>query len=126
MKILLDTHIVLWALSEPERLSSAVVEMVMSMEHDVWVSHVSAWEMMIKSSLGKLIIPHDLESSVYQSGFRWLPIQYHHIDRLKTLPLLHHDPFDRLLICQALEEGMTLVTADGMIHQYDVSLLRMM
>ena len=126
MKLLLDTHIVLWALLDPGRLRPEVAGRLMDPQVDVVVSAVVAWEVAIKQSLGKLTLPGPAESwlvpAVEAVGFRWLPISALDAVRVRTLPPVHQDPFDRLLIAQAMG-GYTLVTADEVLRGYGVPVI---
>lgn len=123
MSLLLDTHIVLWWLLDETTLSE---EFKTRLDDDpnVWISPISVWEVAIKDALGKLDGPQDLAEEVAQSGFRRLPITFEHAIAAGRLPLLHRDPFDRMLIAQAQAENLTLVTRDAQIHRYEVDLLR--
>ena len=125
MRLLLDTHIFLWFEKNDPKLSSAVRDRILQ-EEFVYVSIASFWEIAIKNSIGKL----DLTTSISEMmqdcddfGFGILPIRASHLERLKNLPWIHRDPFDRLLICQAQSENLMLVTVDGNIVRYDVSTL---
>lgn len=120
MRVLLDTHALLWALADDERLSSSARELIVDETNDVLVSVVSAWEIAVKRSLGKLEAPEDLESVVAEAGFLHRLILFDDCKRLSTLPPLHRDPFDRMLVCQALEEGIPIVSRDKMISRYPV------
>jgi PIN domain nuclease of toxin-antitoxin system len=119
MRCLLDTCILLWALDGNLQKLGSFTDIIVDPKNDIIVSVVSHWEITIKTALGKLVMEDDLEASVIQSGFTWLPVTCSHIKSLATLPLLHHDPFDRLLIAQAKAEGFTLLTHDSTIHQYE-------
>jgi PIN domain nuclease of toxin-antitoxin system len=121
MPLLLDTHVVLWWLIDDPGLSEAIKD---SLDHepDVYVSTATVWEVAIKHALGKLVGPADLPEAVRDSGFRSLPIADDHAIAAARLPLHHRDPFDRMLIAQALVEGLTLVTRDPEIQKYDVPL----
>ncbi|MCK5799381.1 MAG: type II toxin-antitoxin system VapC family toxin [Deltaproteobacteria bacterium] len=127
MKLLLDTHILLWALSDPARLTSAQRTALVDPYHETHVSAVSAWEIAIKQSLGKLSLPGPaatwLIPAVLESGFSWLAVTAEDAVRVFRLPWHHRDPFDRLLIAQA-NEAYVLVTQDAKLAAYDVSLLR--
>src|SRR3954469_13814250 len=121
MSLLLDTHIVLWWLSDDPTLGSEIKDRL-DHEPDVYVSAVTIWEVAIKQSIGKLK-PDDLPERVRDSGFRPLDITAEHGIAAARLPLLHHDPFDRMLIAQAKTEHLTLVTRDAEIAKYDLDLL---
>ena len=122
---LLDTHAFLWFLCDDPKLS-AHAKTIIESEQGVFISIASFWEMAIKDSLGKLKLPAsipDLISGCERSGFAVLPIKAEHLALLKELPKLHGDPFDRLLICQAAAENMTLISADENIAKYAVPVL---
>lgn len=124
MRLLLDTHVLLWSLTTPDRLPERVSAAIVDPRNTVFVSAVSTWEVAIKTSLGKLTasVQHIL-SAVARTGFDELPVRFAHTLGVSKLPHKHKDPFDRLLIAQALEEGLTLVTADRAIGGYRVPLL---
>ena len=127
MRLLLDTHIFLWFISGDERLPEVMRASIRDPTNDVYVSVVSFWEALVKHHIGKLPLPHPPE--------HYLPMQreHHHMTslsldeasvlRLPDLPPFHRDPFDRMLICQAVEHGLTLVTVDEDITGYPVSVL---
>jgi PIN domain nuclease of toxin-antitoxin system len=121
--LLLDTHALLWALSEPQSLASEARERLERAESTVLVSVVSAWEMEIKRALGKLDVPDDLLQQMKRHRFLELPVHIRHVQRLRKLPSLHHDPFDRMLVAQALTDDLTLVTRDRRILAYPVKSL---
>ncbi|SFD81363.1 type II toxin-antitoxin system VapC family toxin [Streptomyces aidingensis] len=122
MRLLLDTHVVLWWLSDSPELSEET-KILLDTEPGVCVSAVSPWEVAIKQSLGKLKGPDDLPERVRDCQFRSLPITAGHGVRAGRLPHHHRDPFDRLLVAQAQTEGLTLVTRDQHIPRYDVPVL---
>lgn len=122
MRLLLDTHVVLWWLDDSPELSGEIKDLL-DTEPAVYVSAVSPWEVAVKQSLGKLEGPEDLPERVRDSQFSGLPITAGHGVRAGRLPAHHRDPFDRILIAQAQTEGMTLVTRDKWIPQYDVRIL---
>lgn len=127
MRLLLDTQCWLWWFSQPERLSEDVIEQIADETNEVWFSVASVWEMGIKVAIGKLPLPEKIDDYVStrmnQLGARSLQITASHALRVAVLPLHHRDPFDRMLIAQAQIEDMTLVSADSMFNQYEVSLL---
>ncbi|MFD0380311.1 type II toxin-antitoxin system VapC family toxin [Streptomyces sp. NPDC127112] len=123
MRLLLDTHVVLWWLADSTELSGEIKDLL-DTEPAVYVSAVSPWEIAVKQSLGKLIGPDDLAERVRDSQFTSLPITAGHGVRAGRLPQHHRDPFDRLLVAQAQIEGLTLVTRDKWIEQYDVQVLQ--
>ncbi len=127
MRLLLDTHVLLWSALEPERLSRAARTAIEDEENEVYVSAASAWEIAIKQSLGKLILDLPAEqwlpAVLRKSAFEALEVNIATALRVRALPWHHRDPFDRLLIAQALEENLTLVTHDAQLASYGVLLL---
>ena len=123
MNLLLDTHVVLWWLDDPSLLSERAVAAIKHLDNNVIVSVVSAWEIAIKKTLGKLEAPENLKEMIAEAGFQWLPITYEHVWKIKDLPFHHEDPFDRLLVAQASIENLTLVTRDSRIQAYTLPLL---
>ncbi|WP_434615851.1 type II toxin-antitoxin system VapC family toxin [Azospirillum sp. B2RO_4] len=123
MKLLLDSHVLLWVLDVPERLPPLVHDLVSDPTVTVLVSIASLWELRIKALNGKLEAPDDLSGLALASGFSLLPIDVRHIGQLEKLPNHHRDPFDRMLIAQTQADGLTLVSADRTIRLYDVPVL---
>ncbi len=125
MKLLFDTHTFLWWAQNNTRLSATARAAIADPENTILLSVITPWEMMIKSGLGKLSLQGAVQTIVHQQlrrhGFTLLSVRLEHT--LYNLPFHHKDPFDRLLIAQALEEGATLVTDDGLITQYGVQTL---
>ena len=125
--LLLDTHVLLWSLLLPRRLRAETRRALEDPRNRVLVSAVSAWEIAIKQSLGKLVIPGPAEqwlpSAVEQTGFTWIAVDEVAALRVRTLPWHHRDPFDRFLIAQAGRD-MTIVTHDEVFERYDVAILR--
>lgn len=118
MRILLDTHVYLWFLADSPRLPKKARTKI-SQADDVFVSAASIWEATIKAGLGKLDVdPADLVAGIEASGFVELPVRARHAARVDALPREHRDPFDRLLLAQALEEPMRFLTADGALAAY--------
>jgi PIN domain nuclease of toxin-antitoxin system len=118
MRILLDTHVFIWAVTDSRRLR-APVRTLLAEADEIRVSAASIWEIAIKSRIGKLSgNPAAFADSIRQSGFRELPVSTRHAARVATLPLHHTDPFDRLLIAQAVCEPLQLVTADRGLAAY--------
>lgn len=115
---LLDTHVVLWAAGESERLGAETRDLLEDPEQTILVSSVSIAEMVIKQSLGKLSLPVTVLDLIGSLDFSVLPLSGEHAQGLSVLPLLHRDPFDRLLLAQALHEGLTLVSSDTRLHAY--------
>ena len=122
MSLLLDTHVILWWLTDDPALSDDV-KTRLDDEPDVYVSPASLWEVTIKQSIGKLSEPIDVAEEIRDSGFRELPITFNHAIAAGRLPPIHHDPFDRMLVAQAQCEGLTLASHDPYIQRYDVALL---
>ncbi|WP_433301216.1 type II toxin-antitoxin system VapC family toxin [Actinoplanes sp. CA-030573] len=122
MGLLLDTHIVLWWLSDDPTLAAELKDRL-DHEPDIYVSAATIWEVAIKQSAGKLQ-PDDLPERVRDSGFRLLAITADHGIAAARLPANHRDPFDRMLIAQARAENLTLVTRDPEIGKYDVDILK--
>jgi PIN domain nuclease of toxin-antitoxin system len=124
MRLLLDTSTVLLALSEPERLSMASRNAIEDPASIVLVSAASVWEIAIKRALGKLEAPESVVGAIRDAGFETLDITPDHAERAGGLPPHHRDPFDRILVAQALAEGCTLLTRDDTLQDYDVEILR--
>ena len=122
MSLLLDTHVVLWWLTDDPTLAAEIKERL-DHESDVYLSPATIWEVAIKQSIGKLDKPTDLAERIRDSGFRHLNITAEHGIIAGRLPLIHRDPFDRMLIAQAQVEHLTLVTRDAEIPKYDVDTL---
>ena len=121
MTLLLDSHAVLWFTTEDPRLPRHAIDQLNA--RGGTVSAASIWELELKQAAGKLRIDADLAERVLASGFRSLPITFEHAAAAARLPILHRDPFDRMLVAQARLEGLTLVTSDVRIRQYDVPVL---
>ncbi len=121
---LLDTHALLWFLQDAPELPVRVAERIESEKWETWVSIVSVWEMAIKISLGKLAIPYSLDrelpSILRENGFKAVPVDVAHLGRLSELPFHHRDPFDRLLVAQALHEQFELVSRDAILDAYGI------
>ena len=124
MKLLLDTHIYLWALSEPKRLSQKQVIAMEDPTNTVYVSSISITEIAIKASLGKLELSFDPIDAAERSGFEMLDFSAKDALLLKDLPFHHRDPFDRMLITQAISRKLIFVTQDSLMDPYDCRTLR--
>ena len=122
MKLLFDTHVVLWLLEDPHALGTRTRDAV-THAAELAFSVVSFAEIGVKLSIGKLDVPDDLHARVLEIGVRILGLSPEHGLALGGLPLHHRDPFDRLLVAQAREDGFTLVTVDREIRAYDVAVL---
>jgi len=118
VRVLLDTHAVVWALSDDPRLSTAAWRVVEDAGNEVFVSVVSAWEMSVKQALGRVSVPDDLERVLVDAGFLQRHVRFSDCSRLTALPAIHRDPFDRMLVSQALEDGIPIVTRDEAIARY--------
>ncbi|MCL2404718.1 MAG: type II toxin-antitoxin system VapC family toxin [Defluviitaleaceae bacterium] len=124
MKYLLDTHVAKWALDDDVKLSENAKSILGDTSLQIWVSLASAWEIAIKISVGKLSFEGGSKffiEKLRQFGVEILHVNEAHIATVEKLPLLHRDPFDRILISTAIAEGMTIITADESIQKYDVS-----
>jgi PIN domain nuclease of toxin-antitoxin system len=122
LKLLLDTQVLLWVLTRPGRLSTAAADAIETGENRIFVSIASPWEISIKTALGNLTPPDDLEFQLNEKRFELLPIALRHTEAVASLPHHHGDPFDRMLVAQAQVDGMTLVTSDRGIRRYAVAL----
>ncbi len=122
MTLLLDTHVVLWWLTDDRTLSDDIKDRL-DHEPDVYVSSATIWEVAVKQAIGKIKEPADLPERIRGSGFRQLPITFEHAIAAGRLPLIHRDPFDRMLVAQARVEDLTLVTRDAEVQKYEVSVL---
>jgi PIN domain nuclease of toxin-antitoxin system len=121
MKLLLDTHLLLWAAGEPNRLSATAQKLVNSPSNELLFSAASVWEVAIKRGLGRKDFQADprlLRRGLLDNGYIELPILSDHVVAIESLPPIHKDPFDRLLVAQATVEGITLLTADSVVAQY--------
>lgn len=124
MKLLLDTHVVLWCLADDPRLGPDARELIRDPENAVFVSAASVWEMAIKRAIGRLDIDLvRLEDALDAMGFAPLSISHHHSLGVAELPAHHNDPFDRMLVAQSLHDGMRLVTHDAAVARYGTALL---
>jgi PIN domain nuclease of toxin-antitoxin system len=123
MKLLLDTHTMIWAFSEPRLLSSQARDAISATENDVFVSVISPWEIAIKRSKKRLRAPEDLSDAMEAHQFRLLPVLLRHTQAIDSMPNHHGDPFDRMLVAQAIVDGLTLVTSDRVLRRYPVATL---
>ena len=121
MKLLLDTQILLWAAGQPERLSAAARRLLNDTRNELLFSAASLWEITIKNTLGRedfQVEPRVLRRGLLDNGYVELPVTSEHAVNVDALPPLHKDPFDRLLLAQALTEGVTLITGDAQLAKY--------
>lgn len=127
MRLLLDTHVFLWWDHQPSKLPTHILHLLQNPQHDIFLSVASVWEMQIKQQLGKLDSRLPLikliEDQQVISGLQILPVLPSHAFGVADLPLIHKDPFDRMLIAQAKIEQMSLVSADAIIQQYPLAVL---
>lgn len=121
MKLLLDTHLLLWAAGQPERLSGEARALIDAAENELFFSAASIWEVVIKRALGRDDLTVDarlLRRGLLDNGYNELTIASEHVVAIESLPVIHKDPFDRMLVAQATVEGMTFLTADPILAQY--------
>ena len=118
MQYLLDTHIILWWFASPEKISAAARKIIRNKSNQIFLSSVSFWEMAIKKSIGRLTLPHNLLEAAAIESFKILPIMPEECLGVADLPLLHSDPFDRLLIMQAKLHDLVFITKDTKIGEY--------
>ena len=121
MKLLLDTHLLLWAAGEPSRLSKEARNLINDPHNELLFSAASLWEVSIKRGLGRKDFkadPRSLRRGLLDNGYGELPIHSDHVVVLDTLPAIHKDPFDRILVAQAVAEGIELLTTDSQLVQY--------
>lgn len=127
MRVLFDTHAFLWWINDDKRLSSAARDVISDSQNEVFLSAASGWEIAIKAELGKLKMPTNLEQFIAQqlldNAIDTLPIQLSHVLHVYTLPLLHRDPFDRLLVAQSQLENLPILTTESQIEQYAVQVI---
>lgn len=121
---MLDTHVFLWAVSTPDRLDREAREAISDAGNDILLSTATVWEIAIKHAAGRLVFPLErLDGLIQAMGLAVLPIMPSHALRAAALPRLHADPFDRVLIAQALVESLTLISSDTTVRRYPVSVL---
>ena len=121
MKLLLDTHLLLWAAGEPKRLSKQARSLIDNTENELLFSAGSLWEVAIKRGLGRedfKVDPRLLRRGLLDNGYNELPITSEHVVATESLPPIHRDPFDRVLVAQATVEGITLLTVDSLVSRY--------
>jgi PIN domain nuclease of toxin-antitoxin system len=127
MKYLLDTMVWLWSVGPSERIGAAGLEILASAEEEIYFSAASSWEIAIKTKLGKFRLPEVpgryVPKRMAEQGIRSLPINQSHSLRVYDLPLHHFDPFDRMIIAQAMVEGMVILTSDGAFRKYPVEVV---
>ncbi len=127
VNLLLDTHVALWAITDSPKLSSKARDVIQSPKTTVWVSVASIWEIAIKHASGRGDMPISSQTAVHyfqESGYRFLPIDVEHSVAVEDLPAHHQDPFDRLLVAQALIEPMRLMTHDTLVALYSDTIIK--
>jgi PIN domain nuclease of toxin-antitoxin system len=128
MRLLLDTHTFLWYITDDPRLRDSCAEAIQAESNEVFLSVVSVWEALAKHQLGKLPLPSPADEYLRdrreQHGIATLPFDEPSLTYLLHLPLHHRDPFDRMLICQALQHDLQVVTADGEFEKYPIAVFR--
>jgi PIN domain nuclease of toxin-antitoxin system len=123
VRLLLDTHFLLWWLADDPALGDQGRELISTQENLIFFSAASIWELRIKQGIGKLDLPADFAEALAGQVFEALPVTVGHAHAVRDLPAIHRDPFDRMLIAQARVERLTLLTRDAVIGQYDVSVV---
>ena len=123
MNLMVDTHILLWWLSNPAKLSDAATQAIANPQNNLFVSSAVIWEIRIKETLKKLVIPSNFDDALSSQGFQDLPIQRHHVNAITSLPTLHKDPFDRIQIAQAIVENMPIVSMDPEFKRYSINVV---
>jgi PIN domain nuclease of toxin-antitoxin system len=127
LNLLLDTHVALWAITDSPKLPAKARELIASPRTNIWVSVASIWEIAIKHSLGRGDMPisgQDALRYFSESGYRHLPIEPEHAVAIENLPAYHSDPFDRILVAQALVEPMRLMTHDTLVARYSDTIIK--
>lgn len=127
MNLLLDTHVALWAITDNPKLQNTARELILAPKAIVWVSAASVWEIAIKHGLGRGDMPISSGDAVRyfrESGYRFLAIEPEHASAVETLAPHHQDPFDRLLVAQALVEPMRLITHDPLVARYSDTIIK--
>jgi PIN domain nuclease of toxin-antitoxin system len=126
-RFLLDTHVWLWLLAEPDRIDGSVRSQLADERNELLLSAASSWEIAIKHQLGKLTLPSPpstfVPERIRRSGVTPVPVDHAHALRVAAMPPHHRDPFDRLLVAQARQGGMAMVTLDSHVAQYDVEVI---
>jgi len=124
VKVLLDTHVFLWALTKSEKLTKKAANLITNPENQVLISAATLWEVAIKKSIGRIeFVPEQLIDYIHKSGYEQLPVTFDHCTVLADLPLHHRDPFDRMLVAQSIFEPAVLVTHDQTLSQYNCTVM---
>jgi len=123
MDIILDTHAVIWFFEDNKRLSKTAIDTIYNLENMIYVSSASVWELAIKLSTGKLVFDGGIENfieTIYKNEFELLGISPKHIKMVAVLPFIHRDPFDRMIVAQAIAEDMAIMTVDENVVKYEI------
>jgi PIN domain nuclease of toxin-antitoxin system len=120
MRILLDSNILFWSIAATNRLSTKAINLLIDPENDVWVSSISVAEFRIRQVIGKIQLPENFVELIESTNFKMLPFGAEHAHWLGEMPLHHRDPFDRMIIAQAIEENFTILTSDSKFKLYSV------
>lgn len=123
MRLLIDTHVLVWCDQRPNVVPSRLMAALLDLENDVFVSVASVWEIAIKRAVGKLQFPSPIAGSIETMGLELLSVTPDHAEHAGALPRHHDDPFDRMLIAQAVLEGMVLATSDRVMRRYDIPII---
>jgi PIN domain nuclease of toxin-antitoxin system len=123
LNLLLDTHILIWWLAKDPKLSPAEINIITDPDSIIFVSAATSWEIAVKKMIGKLNAPDDLPAALAANDFLELPITIEHTQYLYQLPLLHNDPFDRIMIAQAISDSLVFLTRDSKVFLYPVKTL---
>jgi PIN domain nuclease of toxin-antitoxin system len=126
MRVLIDTHALLWYFQGDANLSNLALATIEDKDNDVFVSIISLWEIAIKSGLGKLELQHpfeNLEADLQRLDIKILPIAFTEVDVYRSLPLHHRDPFDRILIAQSIGNSLTMITRDALFEPYSIRVM---
>jgi len=127
VRALLDTHVLLWAITDDQKLSEEARAIFSDGDNHLFFSAAGLWEILIKVQIGRLLIPKPagkfIEKQLVQNNIEVLPIQMHHVWGLESLPMHHRDPFDRILLAQSLQEGLPIVSADKKLRTYAAEIL---
>jgi PIN domain nuclease of toxin-antitoxin system len=123
MRLLLDTHVVLWWYQEPKKIKDSTIALINDRDNSIFVSDVVIWEIVIKTSIGKLKTSENIYEEI-ERDFEAMPIKINHIHGTSSLEFIHHDPFDRLLIAQSMVENIPLITNDKQIIKYNIQTIK--
>jgi PIN domain nuclease of toxin-antitoxin system len=121
---LLDTHVFVWLVESPEHLAEDVILTLRDMENEIFVSAATFWEIAMNRNRGRMRFPGDIGEEIRAANFVELPVTGAHYEASVALPEIHRDPFDRLIVAQALSEGLVLVTRDKLLGAYNVPMIR--